>query len=213
MKAIIIITFNVSKFLQKQITLYQKFVCKEIKVVDNSSDITKAKEIKAICEQNKVEFIKTIFHEADSSRSHGLALNAAFKYFSDYERIVLSDHDIFPFKPFGMDYDLAGVPQVRAHYNYLWAGFVMINPSKYPYTNFMPFETDLGVRLDTGGHLWNVFDQAKQFSETYEDYEHGNYSIIEDSFMHFRNLSNWSNDTDYVLKVNKMSEILEKKIA
>lgn len=46
MKAIIIITFNVSKFLQKQITLYQKFVCKEIKVVDNSSDITKSKEIK-----------------------------------------------------------------------------------------------------------------------------------------------------------------------
>lgn len=211
MTAVIIITFNKPEFLQKQIDLFRKFVCNEIKVVDNSTDVQKAKEIKEICERNGVELVKVIFMEADASKSHGLALNCAFKYFSNYDRILLADHDLFPFKNFELIHDLAGVPQTREHYNYLWVGLLMISPVKYPNIDLMPFTTESGLNLDTGGMLWNLFDEAVKFDERYEDYEHGNYSVIADSFMHFRNGSNWLKKENHENEVLRLLEILEEK--
>lgn len=81
----------------------------------------------------------------------------------DYDGIVaIIDADMFPIKEFSIHqylegYQLAGVPQKRAHIDYIWNGLVFFNmndlPDKHSIDfNCLPVE---GIAVDVGGNVYS----------------------------------------------------------
>lgn len=206
---IVIITFNNAELLQTQIDLFRRFVDKEVSIVDNSSNFETAKKIKVIAEKNGCEYLKTFFNEGDSSRSHGLACGVAYNWFrSKTKLLTLADHDIFPFKPYTFNKEfISGVPQIRGHYVYVWAGLVTV--PTWIDASFMPCSVK-GTNLDTGGELYKF--ETVHLKETYETTNGYTYSIIDDAFMHFSNLSNWRQEGNHGERIGNLMTVLNNKV-
>lgn len=229
----IIIVFNTDRFLTEQIRLLRKYVTEKIAVIDNSNDFEIATEIKAICDENQVDYTKTAVNEADFSRSHAFACEVAIgMYRNRDESILLLDHDIFPVNLFPLPDEniiLAGIKQTRSAskeftdksgnpltYNYLWAGLLYINTEALSdlEINIRPCVTPTtDVYLDTGGGLYPLVagnpDRVQFYSEQYE-YIDGDdsYSIVDGKWMHFRKGSNWDNNPNYNERIDQLMSIL-----
>lgn len=223
----IIIVFNTDRFLTEQIRLLQKHVTEKIAVVDNSSDYEIAGKLKALCEENKIEYLKTFCDESDFSKSHAYACTIAINFFREKDsEILLLDHDIFPIAPFEKPSEeiiLAGIPQLRKSpamvgterilFTYLWPGLLYINTLALEGVeiNVKPCVV-ADTFLDTGGGLYKLIvgnpERVKYFNEQHQETEHGIYSLIDGKWMHLINGSGWKSEPNHEERVNKFMSVL-----
>lgn len=233
--AVIIVTFNISNLIEKQIELIKKF-CKDdhdIIVVDNSNNLNVANDIKNIVNSLNCNYLKTN-SPSDFSESHAAACNFAYKQFrKTYKYILLLDHDNFPTEDFKVssviiDKVIGGTGQKRGAIYYYWPGCLMINNELID-TDMVDFSTNPRLSLDTGGNLYKIvekykFEKCVNFDQ-YEIYDtndinYGFYNNIcapstcssKFTFMHFINASNWNNKENNETRINRLLGILNERI-
>jgi hypothetical protein len=222
---LITIAFNNTYVLESQIKKIKKNVLDKNYthiIADNSSDFSRRKEIKNICEKEKIAYISLPSTKKSvmffNSESHAIALN--WMYYNLIRKrsprwFGCLDHDIYPLKPISIQDKLwnqsfYGRKDVRGHVWYLWPGFAFFELSSLDSVdvNFFPSKSE-NVYLDTGGAMWHVYFKnlneidysfAKNIrvslnqlgSEFNEDVE-----FIDDIWFHSMNGSFWRNVPDY----------------
>ena len=168
---VITIAYNHIRLIEKQIELVKLHVKDKNYihvVVDNSPNYKARKQIKKICEREKVEYVpipiiidKLICHRLFGyGLSHGAALNWLFYHYLKQQkpiRFALIDHDVFPMEDYSFidrlgDRDFYGVERNRESGWYLWPGwcifrFDAINDC---HPNFLPYFLK-ETFLDAGG--------------------------------------------------------------
>lgn len=220
-----IIVFNTDSFIKKQAELIKKHVGGDILIVDNGNNYEVSRSLKTIADGNGYQYLKTSINEADFSKSHAYAATVALEmYRHDYDSIFLLDHDIFPFKQIKLPtkYYLAGVPQIRktqqdaphkVELTYLWPGCLFVNTK-----DLDGVEIDLtpqivqDIFLDTGGGLYKLVQGNKDYVKLLDERHENDYSIIDESWMHFRKGSNWSKDEGHAERMERLFKVLESKL-
>lgn len=218
MTALLTILFNTDRFLRKQYELFSKHLDGQFIVLDNSTDSAVSININDFCRARNIRYIRTQFNERDSSRSHGLACNEAYKILKDYDIIGYFDHDLFPIADVNIselmkDKVIAGVPQFREEITYFWAGFVIINNNLID-RNAVDFMPSPG--LDTGGEIHRIMKHLPQSSYHFfaerpnDELTKISFDIEakEPCFIHFRNGSNWANEPNYEERINRLMGLL-----
>lgn len=139
---LVTIAFNHEELIKKQIEMVKHHIKNAPYhhiIVDNSSDNSKRKAIKAVCDSMEVEYFATPRYFTwltwnalfSPSYSHGAALNWAYYHIiqsSKPKHFVLLDHDIIPIKPFDFidalgPQDFYGLDRLRECGWYLWPGW------------------------------------------------------------------------------------------
>lgn len=181
---VITVAYNHVRLIEKQIELVKLHVKdKNYRhvVVDNSPSKSARKQIKEICEREKVGYVsvpmfvdKLIWHGLFGyGLSHGAALNWMFYHFLKQQqpvRFALIDHDVFPMEDYSFidkleDRDFYGVERNRESGWYVWPGwcvfrFDAINDCR---PNFLPYYRN-GTFLDAGGGNFPRFYGRYDFS-------------------------------------------------
>ena len=198
-------------------------------VVDNSTNKKASKKIKYFCKYNEIDYYK-ISHNPfinDASKSHGYALNSSIDYFLKNKTpkiLVFLDHDIFPYKKYSFEnklkaQDFFGLKQTRSSKWYLWPGFMALKTEKID-LNEIDFLPD-GGKLDTGGKLWPIYCIEKNQKVTFPKQKHiylntsnnpqeDAYEVIDESWIHLINGSNWANADD--VKMTKKEDMIKNLI-
>lgn len=159
------IAFNNEVVINYQIKLIKKYLKDHFSftIVDNSSDVSKQKNISQICLENGVNYVlppPNPFLGEVGSGSHGATLNWAYKNFI-YPRkpqyFGFLDHDIFPIENTSIlvhlvDSKIWGKIDVRGNKWYLWSGFCFFN-FDFLDGKCVDFIPEPGV--DTGGRNWH----------------------------------------------------------
>lgn len=234
--AVVIIVFNISHLIEKQIQLVRKF-CKDdhdIIVIDNSSNLQIASVIESKVKHAGVSYIKTS-SPPDFSQSHATACNLAYHSFKDvYKYLFLLDHDNFPITKFSVmdvmkDKVIGGVGQARGNILYYWPGCTMIN-NEFIDKALVDFSVNYDLGLDTGGNLYKIiekhgtdkcvnFDQydipnpADKSYSFYNEITNPKSISSEFRFMHFINSSNWNKKERNEERVQSLLQILEQKVS
>lgn len=168
---VITIAYNQARLIEKQIELVKLHVKDESYVhivVDNSPNRKARRQIKEICEKEKVVYVpvpmyidKLICHSIFGyGLSHGAALNWMYYSFLRQqrpERFALLDHDVFPMADYSFidklgDRDFYGVERNRESGWYVWPGWCVFrfDAIKDCYPNFLPYFLQ-ETFLDAGG--------------------------------------------------------------
>lgn len=230
--AIVIITYNNSQLIKKQIECIRWF-CKDVAdiiIVDNSTD---GDTIAAIKYYNDTElhckYLKTDATSKNGSDSHSFSANLAYlKFKDDYKFFMCLDFDCFPVKPFSIKEMLggkimAGMGQRKGDLEYFWPGCMMWDNEQID-RNLVNFATNHELKLDTGGLMFRVIEkygkekcpffneihvQNPNFTKTMYNF----YAEINDGmFMHFINSSNWNPTEGHQERMNSLLNLLEEKI-
>jgi glycosyltransferase involved in cell wall biosynthesis len=230
MVAIVIVTYNTSNLLAKQVECLKRF-CKdeyEIIVVDNSNDPKKIEDIEYLCTQSGVQRIKVKSTEARGSKSNAFACNTAYALLRDkYPFFYYTDHDTFAIRDFSVvkileGRAIAGIGQQKSRMYFQQTSLMWDN--KTVDNNLMDFSTNQEFGLDTGGNLYRVIEQVTRdgcifFNEKYYQNPYFNqtpynfYSTInDDMFMHFINGSGWNPISNNEERINTLLAILEERI-
>jgi len=130
--AVIIIAFNDSKLIEKQLKLIDKFCfdSPDIIIFDNSN----IERINVAFKNNHI-YYKFSGYYLNPSDSHSAAANAAYKMFSPfYDKLLFLDHDCFPVKNFSINAMLngahvSGLGQQKSKV-YFWPGCVAFDVKK-----------------------------------------------------------------------------------
>lgn len=223
--AIIIIAFNNTKLIEKQLELIDKFCMDEHDVIifDNSSLI----QIELPWKENHL-YHKFEFGDYNNpSDSHSLALNAAYQMYADnYDKILFLDHDNFPIKSFSINEILHekfinGLGQGNEK-KYWWPGCLAFN-SIFIEKKLVDFSTNQEFGLDTGGNLYKLqrtdigifsgYMNEKQYPNPYYTKEPYNFytTINDDMFLHFTNASNWNKQEENEERIATLYRILDEK--
>jgi hypothetical protein len=225
---LVVIAFDTPWTIRYQIKLLRKYLIDPYAytVCDNSRDEEAAFEIAALCREEEVGYIRLRSNPAlDSSESHGLALNWAWRNYlkprgASYFGFV--DHDIFPIRRTRLipDIDTGGVyghQQERLGHWYLWPGFCFISRDliRDEKLNFLPSDG-----FDTGGQLarslYSHRDRSKipRPAHSYERLRVGNddpqadYVEYLGDWLHTINGSNWKGvEEKSELVVDRLAEI------
>ena len=229
--AIIIITYNQSQLIKKQVELIRRF-CKDaadIIIVDNSTDTD---VIAAIQYYNNTslncKYYKTYATSKNGSDSHSFAANVSyFKFKDDYRYLFFIDHDNFPTRDFSIkeilkDKVMAGLGQQPKDTMYMWAGCVMFDLFGIE-PELIDFSTNHDLQIDTGGMLYKIIDKYGEkcvfFNEIHVQNPNFNKSfynffaeINNGMFMHFINGSGWNSSEGNEERINSLLNILEEKI-
>lgn len=228
MVGLVIITYNNSSLLLKQVECINKF-CKdefEIVIIDNSTIKESINEIKYYCEKLGLQHIKTNASSINGSSSHAFASNVSYMKLKDsYEYLFYLDSDLFPIKSFSVkeilkDKLFAGLGQGKLK-TYFWPGCFMWHNSEID-KSLIDFGTNSEYRLDTGGNLYKVVDSYPDalffFNEEHVQNPYFNksfynfYSTINNEmFMHFINSSNWNGSAHNTERINSLLNILKEK--
>lgn len=228
---IIIVTYNIpSDVFILQINAIKKF-CKDdftIEIIDNSSDLDIAKDIKYHAEQLDLYYVKTFANSQNGSDSHTWACNFAYQKFKEmYEYVLFLDHDCIPVVPFSVveilngGHVMAGLGQ-GAKKKYMWAGLVMISNERID-MSIVDFSTNSEFGLDTGGNLYKVIEEYGEsscifFNEAYHQNpyfngtEYGYYAMLNDGmFLHFVGSSNWMGKARHEERIASLINIAKEK--
>jgi hypothetical protein len=220
--AVIIIAFNDTRLIEKQLELIDKFCIDkpDIIIFDNSN-------IECVNVANKSNHIYYNFVDGyylNPSDSHSNAANAAYKMFSpSYDKLLFLDHDCFPIKTFSVNEILRGCPVAGIGQEktklYLWPGCVAFYTKKlkrFP----VDFSTNQEYGLDTGGNLFRVLERFPtvflneecNMNPYFTEPPYNFYSTIHNgTFMHFTNASNWNNTPLNEQRIETLYKILEEK--
>lgn len=176
---IVVISFNNDYIINMQVDKLRKHIKDPffLTIADNSTDNNKSKQIRQICLEKEVAYIKLPSQKFFKlSASHGIALNWVYRnYIKKREPGYFGflDHDIFPVADIRIRDILEtqpyyGLKHYAVHsqnkyawdvnspgYWYLWAGFCFYNMAwlKNKKVDFMPF-TFNAMLFDTGGSNW-----------------------------------------------------------
>lgn len=229
---VIIITYNLPvEIFLLQIAGIKKF-CKDdyvIEIFDNSSRLKFSEDIKYHAGQFGIKYTKTFSSSQNGSDSHSFAANFAFqKIKNDYTHFFFMDHDLIPVKEFSVveilsgGYVMGGIGQ-GAEKKYLWPGCLMINSNELLDKNVIDFSFSHELHLDTGGLLYKTIEQygedrCKFFNESYYQnpyFNHNQYShytmIMDETFLHFTNASNWFGADRHEERINTLINIAKEK--
>lgn len=233
--AVIIIAFNTSDFLLKQIELLKRFCtdpCFDIIVIDNSTNELEANKLRDISSSNGCKYMKTTIG-AEPSYSHAYAANTSYSMYSnEYDLMFYCDQDLFPVKAFSIEdisrnKSLSGIAQGKEiggrFVTYLWPGALFINHEiLQDKKSILDFNPETG--LDTGGKLYKIIDSSSSdhiqhfdeqpWTNPYFDKNHYDfYSMIyKETFMHFICGSNWANKDNHSERIESLFRILSEKI-
>ncbi len=168
-KVLITISFNDPQVIEWQTRLVARHIPHAIHIIaDNSNDLAARAAIQDICTSTGVAYVTVPGNpwgkgKPDGSRSHGYALNWAWKNIAlvnNPSMVGFLDHDIFPTKntdPFRLLVGATVAGKVTAHPDgrwYLWPGFALFNLDRLTTTR-LNFGKDWLDGLDTGGLNWN----------------------------------------------------------
>lgn len=231
--AVVIVVFNISNLIETQINLIKRF-CKDdfdIIVIDNSSDLKVANDVKSIVNNLNCIYLKTS-SPSDFSQSHATACNFAYKQLKHYKYMLFLDHDNFPVENFSVvetmkNKVIGGVGQARKDIYYYWPGCVMINNELID-TNLVDFSVNNKLGLDTGGNLYKIIEKfGNDKCVNFDQYDMPNtvdptqffYNLIcspkslltKFSFMHFINASNWNNKERNNERLESLLQILKER--
>lgn len=188
-------------------------------VIDNSSNLKMADEIRKICISRNISYLKLPINTAGHMcRSHSLAINWSWQNIicriPALHTVGYIDHDCIPIK----HWSFSDKPDVFAYgaknpgyllgqktWN-LWAGFMIFDLSKSPIASRkMDFTVNPLDTLDTGGMNWRLlyryleakeycFAKVRRIRLNYEGSDQNNSAtieseIIESSFLHLGGLT------------------------
>lgn len=230
--AIVIVVFNISNLIKKQIDLIKKYCMDDfdVMVVDNSSDSRVAEEVKLIANDLNCNYLKTN-STGDFSQSHATACNFAYQEFKNYKYMLFLDHDNFPVENFSVvevmkNKVIGGVGQCKEGVYYYWPGCVMIN-NELLVDDIVDFSTNSDLKLDTGGNLYTLINKYTQEKcvgfDQYEIYDTNDidYAFYNNicspagaskfTFMHFINASNWNNKKNNQKRIDGLLDILKER--
>lgn len=215
---LITIAFNNDLVIELQIEYLRRYVQDEFShiVCDNSSDSEKSENIRKICEENNVAYLrlpKNHLNIIGPSYSHAAALNYVYrnvvskripKYFG------FIDHDLFPIAPISIAQYLQkqpcyGAKRQRGDFWYLSAimSFFSTDFLKNRKVDFMPIKPDGKTYLDSGGGNWTDIYSKLDLgglcfaSERMEDFRPGGnrhsdqIEIFDNVWLHTINGSYW----------------------
>lgn len=231
--AIIVIVYNTSKFIKKQVELIRRFHKDpvDIIIVDNSFD---GEVVEAIKYYNNTElhcrYLKTDATSRNGSDSHGFALNLSYLTFKDdYKYIAYFDHDLFVTREFSVrellgDKLMVGMGQRRGDLEYFWPGCLAFDNNEID-RNIIDFAPSHELKTDTGGFLHRVIDKYGKdktafFNEIHVQNPNFNksmynfYSSINDGlFLHALNGSGWNKEENggQDERINSFLNIVEEK--
>ena len=169
---LITIAFNASRLISYQIKLMKKFLTGNFRIIicDNSTDQQASNEIREICKQENVSYIRVRDRRTPNgySNSHAIALNWVWNNVVKQRKnnFAFLDHDIFPVKKINITQYVNSEPVYGRYYDappriwYLWPGFSFFNWNyvKDKPLNFHRYRT-LGFikrkNVDTGSANWN----------------------------------------------------------
>lgn len=227
-----VVSFNNAKVIEYQIKTLRKFFVYPYRytVFDNSNNNVISIEIKQICTENNVGYVKLpsqeFIHDSPSY-SHGIACNYLFnkyirkggaKYFG------LLDHDIFPVE----DFDISKYLEKQFFYGvkhrfYIWPGlfFIRMDAVKNKKVDFRP---SLHLHGDTGACngpslfknvKWEdymlVGDEKRCFDGYNDIFEYG-YSYFTCGWIHCWNASNYMGKKNLDIKMNMIYCMLKEKL-
>lgn len=233
--AVIIVVFNTSDFIYRQIELLRRFCTDEsfdIIVVDNSTNPLVVDKVREEAQVNGCRYLKTDT-KADTSYSHAYAANTAYANFAnDYDLIFYCDQDLFPVKQFSIKEitegkSLSGIAQGKQIGNkfvtYLWPGALMINHSVLgDKKSILDFSPEIG--LDTGGRLYKIiesspadhiglFDEQPWKNPLFNKSHYDFYTMLyKETFMHFVCGSNWAGKEHHAERMQSLFLILAEKV-
>lgn len=204
-----------TNYIHKQFELYAKNVKDCVfSVLETSTQQTGVEEY---CRSRGILYERIRINEGDHSRNHALACKHAFEsYPCDY--LFLSDHDLFPVKPVDVlelmkGYDIAGVPQIRKNYLYMWLGLMIIDRRMINSIDFMPQYIG-DVWVDSGGGTAYLLDKIGRerfflIDEVHYEHKGEHYTkMLDDSFIHFIKGSNWNKDGNHLNRVKTLMELI-----
>jgi hypothetical protein len=241
---IFVYAYNRPDFLKYQNLCLRKFIKEEFEFycIDNSKDQKIENELKLICNENKINYVRNLKPDHSlEGRSHYAAMQWSWDNIisNTNEIIVMIDHDNFPIKEASIldilgDAVIAGVPQAREHVEYISPSFMIFNTSIMPNKNNISFN---GSRIeeqntDIGGELYFYFKQNPNVKLNKlpcgpiepsdpiiskfingDNYPH-TFDLICGSFVHPRNGSNWArlNKNELINRDNLIFSILNERI-
>lgn len=227
-----VVSFNNTKVIEYQIKTLRKFFVYPYRytVFDNSNNNEISKEIKQICTENDVGYVKLprqeFIHDFPSY-SHGIACNYLYnKYIRNggAKYFGILDHDIFPVEKF----DISEYLEKQFFYGvkhrfYIWPGFFFIRLDAVK-SKKVDFRPSLYLHGDTGacnGPLlfknikWNdymlVGDEKRCFDGYDDIFEYG-YSYFTCGWIHCWNASNYMGKKNLDIKMNMIYGMLEDKL-
>ncbi len=230
---IVIITYNIHpEVFLLQIAAIKNF-CQDdfdILVIDNSSDVGAAENIRYHSSHQHLSYTKTFAGGHGSSDSHSFAANFAYQKFKDdYTHFLFLDHDCIPVKEFSVvkileaGHVAAGIGQDKKK-KYPWPGCFMLNNNAVD-KDIVDFSPNSEFGLDTGGNLYLILEKYgaeafKDFNESYHQNpgfvskDYGHYAMINDQmFLHFVNGSNWNAKGDHMNRMNSLINVVKEKIS
>lgn len=231
MVGIIIVVYNLSsEIFLLQTAAIRKF-CKDeftIEVIDNSSNLELAEQIRYHAEKLGVNYTKTFASSNNSSDSHSFAANLSYQKVKDlYEFVFYIDHDVIPVKEFSVveilsgGHVAAGLGQ-GAKKTYFWPGLVMIGLERID-REMVDFSPSSEFGLDTGGNLYKIVDaygkdncifmnEAYCQNQYFNGHQNNHYAVLNNAmFMHFVAASNWHNKDKHEERINSLLNIAKEK--
>lgn len=222
---VVIVNYNSPKFLEPQIIRLRKYLklndgdTLDIIVADNSRRGSAIKLNKQTCEKLGAIYIKFHFDEGDYSSHHALALNEIVKQYRDnFNSLLLIDHDIFLFDYSDIllragDRRFIGLAQNKIGRTYLHPGLLLINLDAVQNIefNFLPCDG-----MDTGGQMCDVVEKSKveYLNVFYTEYETEGlkdfYEVIDNTWMHFVKGSNWNKNKNHSIRIEYLTNELER---
>ena len=248
---IVAIAFNNIKTIEYQIKLLKKNLtdAHTYIVADNSTDLAIRQAIFELCTRHDVMYVSVPKNSYKRNHSHSSAIHWTYKNVlrkrnSQYFGFI--DHDIFPLEPcsiidrmvngiygrvtaaYAPD-DSAAEVTIDQPYWSLWAGFFFMESKLLSGFNanqidFKPKTMANGLRLDTGGGLWDSIlknipypgELAKysyaRFRETQDGNVHTDFYERLDEWLHIGNLSNWYTTPNLEEKNNYFDDLLNKAL-
>lgn len=172
-KVLITIAYNDAQAIGWQLRLLRRYVPHDVFLVaDNSRDDAAASAVAAVAAEAGAPYLRLPASRAQSSRSHGLALNWVWRNVvrpGSPDAFGFLDDDLFPTAfddPFGVLAEQAfyGVVRHAGPRWFLWAGFCMF---RFDAVKDKPldFRQDWFIGLDTGGGNWEVLYRHANLAE------------------------------------------------
>lgn len=229
---VITIAFNNTHVLQHQIKLIKKNITdSEINyiVADNSNREDKSFEIRKICIENGLGYIRLPKNKwldrRSGSYSHGAAMNWLFYNYVNLRKpdvFGFLDHDIYPLSKLSFrekigEQGFYGYRRVKeVDYWYLWPGlaFFKYNIIKHVNVNFAPCMVDK-LYLDTGSSLFPVFYRNFDIDTlrlaSFSRFPLSDIGYENDSLVEFIDDKTWfhSANASYWREVNRYEDIID----
>lgn len=229
---IITIAFNNTHVLQHQINLIKKNIKDEeisYIVADNSTKEEMASEIKKLCVENSLGYIRLPknkwLDKRSGSYSHGAAMNWLYYNYVDKRKpdvFGFLDHDIYPLEKLSFVEKLGeqgfyGYRRKKGEdYWYIWPGLAVFKYDviKNVNVNFAPCMVDR-LYLDTGSSLFPVFyrnfDVNKIKPVSFSRFPLTDIGYENDSLVEFIDEKTWfhSANASYWRGVNKYEDIID----